>query len=348
MRDDRIDTLRCFCNVLVIATHAYPFMYVANHGVEFWFCTFLARHFGLVLLPTLFFISGYCMFLKQESFAVKILGRVRRLLIPYFVWNIIFLMLYMLLGMFSNEVHNNLVEWGCVSFGGCLRRLLAINERVIDGPMWYVRCLFVMCLFYPALKWIYHHTSWMLSFGVGVLLVVLGDNYCSQYYPSYAIAAFINGGYIAHHRIDVFAYIGKHRAIFWPVAVGGLMGGFVWNILHGSIAGSASICKLMSIPLFILLVKFISGIMNNDFVKKYVVPSSFTIYASHFFFTTIYIHLMGPFITKIVCGMMVITLAIIILSLLSSIVVWRVANVIAPRMFQVIDGRWLSLRGKKC
>lgn len=343
MRDSRIDTLRSFCNVLVLSTHAYPFMYVADRGVEFWFCTFLSRHLGIVLLPTLFFISGYCLFLTEGKFPAKLTGRVRRLMVPYFAWNIIFLIIYLTLGVFSSEVHQNLAEWGCTSFRGCFNRLLAINEMVIDGPMWYVRCLFIMCLFYPVLKWFYHHTSWMVSVGGGILLVVLGDDFFSRYYPSYAVAAFVVGGCIAYHKIDVFVCAREYRMILWPVTVAGLAGGFLWNILHGSISEASSICKLMALPLFYLLFKFVTRIMDNGFVQKYIIPSSFTVYASHFFFTTIYMHLMGPLIPKIVCGMVVVTLAIMILSLLSSIVVWRVANAVAPRMFSIVDGRWISL-----
>ena len=170
MRDGRIDILRCFCNVLVLATHAYPFMYVADRGVEFWFCTFLSRHFGIVLLPTLFFTSGYCMFLSEGKFSIKLKGRVRRLLVPYFAWNIIFLILYMILSVFSSEVRQNIVEWGCTSFRGCLSRLLVFNETVIDGPMWYVRCLFVLCLFYPVWKWVYRHSPLMVIAAGGGLV----------------------------------------------------------------------------------------------------------------------------------------------------------------------------------
>ena len=144
------------------------------------------------------------------------------------------------------------------------------------------------------------------------MLVILGDDFFSQYYPSYAVSAFVIGGCIAHHKIDMFMYVRKYWAFFLPVALAGLTGGFIWNILHSSISEPPSICKFASIPLFYLLFNLVSRIMNNGFIQKHVVPSSFTVYASHFFFTTMYMHLMGPFITKLFCGMVVVTLTIII------------------------------------
>lgn len=285
MRDGRIDIMRSFCNVLVLATHAYPFMYAANHGVEFWFCTLFSRHFAMIILPTLFFVSGYCMFIGNGGgYLSKIKSRVRRLVLPYFAWNIVFLLLYLALGLVSEAAYKNLVDWDCLSFVGCIKRLLVINETVIDGPMWFVRCLFVLCLFYPLLRWMYRNFSLMFIVVLGFAVVILGDTLFSKYYPSYAFASFVIGGCISYHKIDVFDFVRKYRSIFWIVSIGALLGGFAWSIYRDSIAEPASVVKFLTIPMFYLMFDWISKVMRHRLVSKFVSPLSFTLYASHIFF----------------------------------------------------------------
>lgn len=67
MRDDRIDSVRVFCNILLIVTHAYPAMYSMGKDAEFWFCTFVSMKLCIMLLPTLFLLSGYLFFTTSRG-----------------------------------------------------------------------------------------------------------------------------------------------------------------------------------------------------------------------------------------------------------------------------------------
>ena len=67
MRDDRIDSVRVFCNILLIVTHAYPAMYSMGKDAEFWFCTFVSMKLCIMLLPTLFLLSGYLFFTTSKG-----------------------------------------------------------------------------------------------------------------------------------------------------------------------------------------------------------------------------------------------------------------------------------------
>lgn len=193
MRDRRIDSMRSFCNVLVLITHSYPFMYCVGHDVEFWICTFFCRHLSIILLPTLFFLSGYCVFLSETGrFNIK--GRFKRLVAPYFLWNSLFLLIYLMLGMFSSKVNHNLIELNCNSFNGCLQRLFSINDSCVDGPMWYVRCVFVLYLLQPILKVLYKKITFRWLAIICVLATLMSESWCSRYYPMYGIASFVLGG----------------------------------------------------------------------------------------------------------------------------------------------------------
>lgn len=114
-------------------------------------------------VPLFYVISGYLYFLKSDSFTWqgyrnKISKKCVTLLLPYFVWNVIGIIAYphgfldaslseKLLGFWSCKM-----EWG--SWSGPW-----------DGPLWFMRDLFVVMLFGPIIS--------VLIKRLGILLPVL-------------------------------------------------------------------------------------------------------------------------------------------------------------------------------
>jgi peptidoglycan/LPS O-acetylase OafA/YrhL len=156
----------------------------------------------------------------------------------------------------------------------------------------------------------------------------------------YGIASFVLGGYLSYYKIDVFGAFRDKRYLLCPIVIMGLFGSFLLNIFKDTFSEPSGIFKLMMLPLFYLLYDWISFIMKTSFFHNYFMPASFTIYAVHIFFTSIFMHILGGFMPKIVGSMFIITIFTIIFSLLSSIILWRVANAIFPRGFRILDGRW--------
>ena len=307
--------------------------------LSFGFVLFFADTLALYFCLLCFFYLGIAFFLSETGrFNIK--GRFKRLVAPYFLWNSLFLLIYLMLGMFSSKVNHNLIELNCNSFNGCLQRLFSINDSCVDGPMWYVRCVFVLYLLQPILKVLYKKITFRWLAIICVLATLMSESWCSRYYPMYGIASFVLGGYLAYHKIDMFGAFRDKRYLLWPIAIIGLFGGFLFNVFNDTFSEPSGICKLMMLPLFYLLYDRISFIMKSSFFNNYFMPASFTIYAVHIFFTSIFMHILGSFIPKIVGGMFIISIFTIIFSLISSIILWRVANAIFPKVFRIFDGRW--------
>lgn len=104
-------------------------------------------------VPMFFVISGYLFFLRQDDgftwaqYKAKMLRKCKILLLPFFIWNILGALSYpsrfidatlteKLLGFWSQRM-----EWG--SWAGPW-----------DGPLWFLRDLFVVMLFSPFIYWI--------------------------------------------------------------------------------------------------------------------------------------------------------------------------------------------------
>ena len=96
MRIERIkevDAVRLAANYLVVVMHSVCiFQYMTPAGKEFEILRFFSQVLAPIAMPTLFFISGYVLFVSSDNYVSKMRKRIGRLLIPYLCWNLIFVL----------------------------------------------------------------------------------------------------------------------------------------------------------------------------------------------------------------------------------------------------------------
>lgn len=155
-----IDNLRLPMAIMVVAIHCYFFNSLNINALPSkWgvFVEWIINICSIVLtdcaVPMFFVISGYLFFLRQDDgftwaqYKAKMLRKCKILLLPFFIWNILGALSYpsrfidatlteKLLGFWSQRM-----EWG--SWAGPW-----------DGPLWFLRDLFVVMLFSPFIYWI--------------------------------------------------------------------------------------------------------------------------------------------------------------------------------------------------
>ena len=98
VNDISLDVMKCAMNYMIILLHAWAaFQYVQWNTVEFWSWTFITSHLCGLAMPTFFMISGYLLFQHYclMKWPKKIQRRVRRLVVPYLVWNSLFVVFYL-------------------------------------------------------------------------------------------------------------------------------------------------------------------------------------------------------------------------------------------------------------
>jgi len=153
VRYDQIDALKgiaIFTVVLVHGVIVYPIDLHQNV-----ICDFLCRWLSSAYMPLLFIVSGFC-FSYQQSYQSFLWKKVKRLLIPYIVFNTA--------DVFSRTLFPNAVN---ISRG--------IRESIIKiilngGEYWFLYTLFIIFLLYP---FIYKLVKDNIYRSVGVLAFIL-------------------------------------------------------------------------------------------------------------------------------------------------------------------------------
>lgn len=131
-----LDIAKAFCIFLVVVNHM---------GIHIPIVTFFG---GMFYMPLFFVAAGYTYRRKDESFKEFAIGKAKRLLIPYFVCNILLFVFFTLRSGFSKP-----------NFLGVFysRSMLMAADSVwnmgmmnyLNAPTWFLTCLFVVyCLYY--------------------------------------------------------------------------------------------------------------------------------------------------------------------------------------------------------
>lgn len=116
------------------------------------FVFFMQRCVGDLAVPVFFFISGYLFFsggtFSTITYKQKIYKRFRTLFVPYFLWNLMF-MVYMFIVFFTFPSLLSSMKSYCEEFS--LRTFLLsfwnLNGSPVLAPFWFIRDLIVINLF---------------------------------------------------------------------------------------------------------------------------------------------------------------------------------------------------------
>ena len=207
-----------------------------------------------------------------------------------------------------------------------------------DGPVWYLRAVFVFCLLGP----FFYVVIRLLNRYLVILLLVIAVA-CGKYpspYPMYGLAAFVVGGIMAYHKINLVDFFLERRKMFLSVAMGAVVASFLIHFLgYTNISEPADIFKFLSMPIFICLADRIHILMNNQLIKKWIFPAAFTIYCSHMIVNSIAMHALGGALPPFHGRMIIIAVLTIGIDIIIPLIIWNLLNKVSPRFLTIIDGR---------
>lgn len=168
---DSVKILRAIMPLMIILIHVpflNPDVICWQGGIECTIWIFISAVLSQLAVPTFFFISGYYFFSHFDTnkwdwqlYFTKIKKRCKTLLFPYLLWNLLYLLpsfLLFLIGRISWDTFNtNLANlgywhifWDCNS--SPVTNILGVTRPgavPLDGPLWFVRDLMVVCLLTP-------------------------------------------------------------------------------------------------------------------------------------------------------------------------------------------------------
>jgi len=257
-------------------------------------------------VPLFFFMSGFLFFYRTEFnvsvYKRKLKTRVRTLLIPFILWNIIaFLnMAWRLLPFFSFlfpnadniEKHFSLIRWFNTFFynnryNGVLVSpmddsvdLQTIIPAPMDVPMWYVRDLMLMVLLSPVVYWLIRKFGWWYIVLAGIVwcfvLFPLETFYFNFFFA--ALFYFSWGAYFSIKKQSFITFMRKFKfmpLVYFPVVIiDVLLKEISWGFYVHEIGIVLGVVSAIVIASYMLE----KGIVR---VNKTLADSSFFIFALH-------------------------------------------------------------------
>ena len=130
-----IDSLKGFAIFLVVLGHAIIYFPIDLHQVPW--CEVLFKMLSGVHMPLFFAISGYC-FSCRGNYRDFISKKARRILLPYFVFNLLDLIPRAVLPQFVNRPQ---------SMAESIKDIL-----LYGGAYWFLFTLFIIFAFYPLIS----------------------------------------------------------------------------------------------------------------------------------------------------------------------------------------------------
>lgn len=316
-RDNRLDVVRCFANYIIILLHAgAAFQYCLPESFEFKFWTFLTWVLCTCALPAMFMISGYLLFKNYDlsRYGNKLSRRVKRLAIPYFAWNTFFVLFYVVCAHFVPRLSARVASFELDSLGGAINKIASLTAAPIDGPLWFLRTLFILSLVSPLL-WLFLRSR---NGRVAGALMIIGLYAIAYYtellpdlsmtYPLYALVVFCIGGSLAitNNAGGVFEWF-KSKWWFIPSMLGIALISYKWvlNISDPTNCEAliADMGKLFVTPLLFMIVSsFNVNRLAENKAYQYMKDMSFFAYAGHFLFCSMIMHTAAPFLGFMTTG----------------------------------------------
>lgn len=135
------------------------------------FINIFSQRIAPIANPFFFFISGYLFFktgqFSADIYVKKLIRRLQSLFVPYVLWNLLYLVLAIIVGLFASKVPILSIPFDKMTFTDGLKALWNIslihNGSSIAAPIavqfWFVRDLMVAMVFSPV---IYFVVKWFI------------------------------------------------------------------------------------------------------------------------------------------------------------------------------------------
>ena len=338
-RDASLDVLRTMGNVAVVVIHAFTVgQYVIGRGVEYRIWQVACLDVFLTALPALFFLSGYLVEgpLTFTVWSQKFVRRLKRLVAPYIVWNLIWLIVYFAAAHFNAHYSERVAALGLNSLRGAVTHCLGILSDPLDAPLWYVRSVFCLFLVYPLFHWM------IGGLGVGVLAVLMlgwglwggvwGMPLDSHLLPYYAPLMYLCGMMLRRSRFKI-SVLADYRVAL----IGGL---FILLMQFVGRGFAYSLCLSGGALLFISAALNLSRYLMQSSVWHRLDDCAFFIFAFHFMVCPVLPRLLSRVIDVGGPGALTFLFAVYVLGgLVLCCACWSVGVRFFPRMFRLLNGQ---------
>ena len=204
---ERIKIARTLCIVFMTFVHVQPGIaenvYHRDTGLFDIIYFILTRIVGLSSVSLLSIVSGYFVLssLLKAGPQPLAVSKLKTLVVPLVAWNLVIFMLLVAYGLLSGKWQ----DMPDATLLGVANAFLALTAWPLDVPLWFLRDLFVCCLFAPLLH-VSLKRSAMFTFAVLVLFAVFGEDLYILQRPSlilfFALGMWLRVAGISEQAVD--------------------------------------------------------------------------------------------------------------------------------------------------
>ena len=272
------------CNANVLMTFLIIALHTIGDDIRFR-CVRWLLDFSV---PTFFTISSYLYFQKFEltisCYVKKIVSRFYSLYIPFVIFNAVFIP-YIYIKTYILGIPN---ERGVsMDFLNLTGSILLGYPEVLNGPLWFVKALFMFAFFAPTIGYCVKKSK-----SVGILLAILGfilSFYTNYFQVFYWIPCLTLGCFAAFYEKDLLRIVKKtsqHKHIkLYTILVFLLYAALSYYLIHDKpYSFFLYYCHRMVAPLLVIIAYIVyQGVLPDSLVRRFY-PYTFFVYCTHTFF----------------------------------------------------------------
>lgn len=287
-----------------------------------------------VCVPCFFILSGYLYFhnfhnLTFNNYLNKNRRRVKTLLIPYILWNIIGLILLFVKHYYLDIPAYAVINEGKISISGLILGFWNFHHGLPYAfAFWFIRNLIIFVILSP-IGYIIGKSK--PGFIIFILIIAISNTYL------YGFEYFVIGAFIALNRVNIFS-LPKILAIISSIICFFLfIAEATWFISHNE--STLLIRNAAAFITILYIARCTTSVYVSHPIFRTLVASTFFIYAIHQFFCTItrnfYISIFG---LESFTGITLSFLASWLTLVLISIIIWLIIKTISPRTAAILSG----------
>ena len=234
-------------------------------------------------VPAFFFISGYLFFVSKKSYGKKLKTRFHTLLIPYLLWNLILLSIYIILyaiGYPQNINSKSILDFSIIDY----LRLFWDRGSYDEGnfvpllcPLWYIRNLIIMSIFSPLLYYIIKYARELFLL---IMVIWWMSSYHNAFIPQ-TILFFCLGAYFSIFNINPLQIATENITIIITLFCIFAAGDILSHVAIGTPVNLQlhRISLIFNIPALLLLADFC---VRHGYTNKLLPNSAFIVFCVHY------------------------------------------------------------------
>ena len=269
---------------LIIMLHCYSVQRMeGEHEIFFKAVYPFALCLGETGVPGFFFISGFLFFLSKKSYVEKLRFRFHTLFIPYVLWNLLLLLLYVIAYAFGHPQDingKNIVEYSFIDY----LRLFWDRGSYDNGnfvpllcPLWYIRNLIIMSILSPLLYYLIRYVRELFLIIVAVWWMTTPHNA----FISQTILFFSLGAYFAILNKNPLETVDRNKGIFLTLFSVFAIGDILSHVYIGTPINLQihRISLIFNIPAFLLLGDWC---VRHGYTSKFLPNAAFIVFCVHY------------------------------------------------------------------